>query len=57
MTANKASDDWASLVETLEVLSDQDLLVALRQSLQEADRGETIPWEKVKIELDRNQGG
>ena len=44
-------DLYESLLETLEVLSDDDLMVALRQSLKEADRGEAIPWEKVKAEL------
>jgi antitoxin YefM len=44
-------DFYESLLETLEVLSDSDLMVELRQSLKEADRGETIPWEKVKAEL------
>jgi antitoxin YefM len=45
-------DFYESLLETLEVLSDDDLMTALRQSLKEADRGETIPWEKVKAEMD-----
>jgi PHD/YefM family antitoxin component YafN of YafNO toxin-antitoxin module len=45
-------DFYESLVETLEVLADEDLMAELRQSLQEAARGETIPWEKVKAELD-----
>jgi antitoxin YefM len=45
-------DLYESLLETLEVLSDDDLMTALRQSLKEAARGETIPWEKVKAEMD-----
>jgi len=43
---------YESLVETLEVLGDQDLMKALRRSLTEARAGRTIPWEKVKGELD-----
>jgi antitoxin YefM len=43
---------YESLVETLEVLADQDLMEALRQSLNEADSGELIPWETVESELD-----
>lgn len=45
-------DLYESLLETLEVLSDDDLMKALRQSLKEADRGEMIPWDKVKAEME-----
>lgn len=45
-------DLYESLLETLEVLSDDDLTTSLRQSLKEAARGETVPWEKVKAETD-----
>jgi antitoxin YefM len=41
-------DLYESILGTLEVLSDDDLASSLRQSLKEAARGETIPWEKVK---------
>ncbi len=43
---------YEGLLETLEVLADEELTTALRESLAEADRGETIPWEQVKAELD-----
>ena len=45
---------WAfyeSLVETLEILGDEDLMKALRRSLKEARAGKTIPFEKVKQDL------
>lgn len=42
---------YESLLETLEVLADEDLMTALRESLKEADQGEVIPWETVRAEL------
>lgn len=41
-----------SLGETLEIQEDEDLMAELARSLQEAEVGETIPWEAVKAELD-----
>ena len=43
---------YESIQETLEVLADEELMAALRQSLRELSAGETIPWETVKAELD-----
>jgi PHD/YefM family antitoxin component YafN of YafNO toxin-antitoxin module len=43
---------YESLVETLEILGDEDLLKHLRRGLKEARAGRTIPWEKVKRDLD-----
>lgn len=43
---------YQSLIETLEILSDQDLMAQLRQSIKEADEGRTIPWERLKQELE-----
>jgi prevent-host-death family protein len=42
---------YESLVETLEILGDQDLMKALRRSLKEARAGKTVPLEKVKRDL------
>jgi antitoxin YefM len=44
-------DLYESLVETLEVLGDADLMAALRQSIQEAEAGQTLRWEDVKRNL------
>lgn len=44
-------DLFESLVETLEVLSDESLLRDLRQSLSEAAKGQTIPLQTVIDEL------
>ena len=41
-------DEYEALVETLDVLSDKDLMTSLRQGLREMKRGKGIPWEKVK---------
>jgi len=43
---------YDSLVETLEILADEELMAALRKSLEEAERGETIPLEQIEAELD-----
>lgn len=43
---------YESLVETLEILGDEETMRALRRSIREARSGKTIPWEKVKRELD-----
>jgi prevent-host-death family protein len=42
---------YESLVETLEILGDEALMPALRQSLKEVRSGKTIPWVKVKQDL------
>lgn len=43
---------YQSLIETLEILSDQDLMAQLRQSIKEADEERTVPWEQLKQELE-----
>ncbi len=42
---------YESLQETLEILSDGELMGALRVSLQEADRDETESWGQARTEL------
>jgi antitoxin YefM len=44
---------YEALVETLDVLGDEELMQDLRHSLREAEEGQLIPWETVKEELDR----
>ena len=44
-------DLYDSIVETLEILSDQKLMKALRRSLQEARKGKTYSMEQVKKTL------
>lgn len=42
---------YEGLVETLEILGDETLMASLRQSIKEAGKGKTIPWEDVKKSL------
>jgi antitoxin YefM len=42
-----------SLQETLEIMKDAELMAGLRESIQQMERGETIAWEDVEKELDR----
>lgn len=42
---------YESLIETLEILEDEDLMAALRRGVAEAEAGKSIPWEDVKREL------
>lgn len=39
---------YESLIETLEVMSDPDLMAVFRQSVQELAEGKGRPWEDVK---------
>jgi antitoxin YefM len=39
------------LLETLDILSDTEFTTKLRQSITQANQGETIPWETVKQQL------
>lgn len=40
-----------SLLETLEVLKDEELMAAFRRGVQDATEGRVIPWEEVKKEM------
>ncbi len=42
---------YESLIETLEVISDPDLMAAFRQGVQELAEGKGRPWEDVKKDL------
>jgi PHD/YefM family antitoxin component YafN of YafNO toxin-antitoxin module len=44
-------DYYEALLETLEVLEDPELMAALRESMEEADRGETVSIDVVRKEL------
>jgi antitoxin YefM len=44
-------DLFETIMETLEVMGDPTLMAQLRQSIQEADVGQTRPWSAVKEEL------
>ena len=42
---------YESLIETLEILGDEELMKVLRQSIKDLQEGKTIPWEKAKEKL------
>ncbi|MFY9226146.1 MAG: type II toxin-antitoxin system prevent-host-death family antitoxin [Blastocatellia bacterium] len=42
---------YESLLETMEIMSDEKLMNSLRKSIQQAKSSELIPWEKVKEDL------
>ncbi len=44
-------DLYDSLVETLEILGDEDLMAALRQSIKEMESEELIPWDEARSVL------
>ncbi len=44
-------DEYESLQETIDVLSDEDTLEALRESEEDVKAGRTYSWDEVKREL------
>jgi len=42
---------YESIIETLEIMGDEDLMSSLRQAMREVADGQTIPWDQVKKEL------
>ena len=47
-TVTIPKEEYEELIETLEVLMDQDLLRKITFSLQEFSQGKQIPFEEVK---------
>jgi antitoxin YefM len=50
-------DLYESIMETLEILGDEELMAALRQGIKEASEGKAIPWDRAKQELNREISG
>ena len=42
---------YESIVETLEIMGDGELMAALRQGIKEVDAGRSIPWKEARREL------
>jgi hypothetical protein len=42
---------YEAVSETLEVMGDKELMAQLRQSIQEMDSGQLIPWKNANQEL------
>ena len=43
---------YEAIVETLEIMGNEELMSALRQGIKEVKKGKTIPWEQAKRDLD-----
>jgi prevent-host-death family protein len=44
-------EDYEAILETLEILSDEDAVEQLRRSIQEVKEGKTVSWEEAKARL------
>jgi antitoxin YefM len=44
---------YEGLLETMEIISDPELMAQLRRSIHEMQEGKLIPWEEIKRELNR----
>ena len=45
-------DLFEAWLETIEIMSDPELMNQIRESMKQIEQGETRPWEEVKAELD-----
>jgi len=43
---------YEAIVETLEVMGDDDLMEALRRGIRDVEDGNVIPWEEAQKELE-----
>ena len=46
-----AWEDYEAILETLEILSNEEAVQQLRRSIQEVKAGKPIPWEQAKARL------
>ena len=44
-------EDYEAILETIEVLSDEDAMDQLRRGIREVKEGKTVPWEEVRARL------
>ena len=44
-------EDYEAIVETLEVLSDEDSVEQLRRSIQDVKQDQTLSWDAAKAQL------
>ena len=47
-------DFYEALTETLEILAEEDLMQALRESVEAARSGKGVPWEEAEETLTRS---
>jgi len=45
-------DEWESWKETIEVLSDEETMAALKRSEEDVKAGRLVDWDEVKRDLD-----
>jgi PHD/YefM family antitoxin component YafN of YafNO toxin-antitoxin module len=46
-----SEEDYESLLETLDILSDQELMKDIKKAEEDLRKGKGIPWKKVKRKL------
>ncbi|MBF0569450.1 MAG: type II toxin-antitoxin system Phd/YefM family antitoxin [Candidatus Omnitrophica bacterium] len=46
-----SQDDYESIMETIEILSNPGIVREIREGIKEAKAGKGIPWEKAKKDL------
>jgi len=44
-------EEYEALVETLDVMADEELMASLRRGIKEVRQGKVIPWERAKRKL------
>jgi prevent-host-death family protein len=44
-------DLYESIIETMEILGDPEMMAAFRQGVKEIEEGKVIPWEQAKKDL------
>jgi len=44
-------DLFESIMETMDIMGDPDMMAALRQGIKEAEEEQGIPWEEARIQL------
>ena len=44
-------EEYEALVETLDVMADDDLMASLRQGIKEVSQGKGISWDRAKRKL------
>lgn len=52
LIVDTSQDEYESWMETLEILSNKDFSSRLKQSMQQAERGQVTTWDEAKRELE-----
>ena len=48
-----SADDYESMLETIEILSDKRAVARIKKSKREVSEGKTISWEKLRRDIER----